>query len=412
MSEQFKKNAQADETPVANGSGNSKARKELFPPELSRWQICGLIIAYFFFVGGLLFFFFAGLLCAVDKFCFENHFMFPSGLNGTYISLGLIPLGIILDRYIRHRILVHKARREDPSSVYATMVEADTVEPRLTNPERPDDYRKNKDDLKNEVERLKKLGQDGWTEYQVLPLNQMLVAFLKLDDLKSRTEMNLDILKEWSEETGHPLDKESYRTWEDRIEVAKEQIDKNKDISPQDDDAKLDDNAKSLRAELKTLLEQVAEYQANWKEGSTVRNSLMICGAASIPILLVMGLLPVFHPMGDKILSFFNWGLLGVSGSLTAVLLGIRKSDLVEVGNTEGKKELWRALLGAILGFVAGFIVYATIVGGLLASGAAVPEIAEPGLKNVFLSFLWAFGAGFSFERVFDKMRTSFDEKV
>ena len=209
MNEQFKKNAQPNETPVANGSVNSKARKELFPPKLSIKQNWGRFIAYFSILsGGLLFFLPGGLLCAVDQFCFEKHFMFQSDLFVGYISLGLIPFGIILDRYIRHRILVHKARLEDPSSVYAAMVEADTVEPRLTNPEKPDNYKKNKEDLENEVERLRKLGQDGWTEYQVLSLNQMLVDFLKLDDLKSRTQMNLYNLKEYSEDSAYLLDKE------------------------------------------------------------------------------------------------------------------------------------------------------------------------------------------------------------
>ena len=83
MSEQFKKNAQPDETPVANGSGNSKARKEFFPPKLSIRQKWGLFIAYFFFSGGLLFFFFGGLLCAVNQFVLKNTLCFNLTYSGA-----------------------------------------------------------------------------------------------------------------------------------------------------------------------------------------------------------------------------------------------------------------------------------------------------------------------------------------
>ena len=71
-----------------------------------------------------------------------------------------------------------------------------------------------------------------------------------------------------------------------------------------------------------------------------------------------MGLLPLIHPAGNGVLTVLNWGLLGISGANTAVLLSLRKSNVMEVGNTEGKKELRHSMLGAGLGLVAGVILY------------------------------------------------------
>ena len=122
-----------------------------------------------------------------------------------------------------------------------------------------------------------------------------------------------------------------------------------------------------------------------------------------------MGILPFFLFPQDKIfLNLLNWGFLGSAGSLTAVLLGLWKSNFVEVGNTEGKGELWRAIIGAVLGFVAGIIILSFIKGELLTGGGAVPVLKEPiemGSKDFYLSILWAMAAGMGFEKIFNRMR-------
>ena len=136
---------------------------------------------------------------------------------------------------------------------------------------------------------------------------------------------------------------------------------------------------------------------------------MMICGAAAVPILLVMGLLPILHPGGDGIFGVLNWGLLGISGSLTAVLLYLYKSDRVEVGHTEGKSELWRTVLGATLGFVAGVLIYAIFRAELL-SGAAVPDLTYQDRSDLGLTIVWAIGAGMYFEGVFERVRSSMEK--
>ena len=121
-------------------------------------------------------------------------------------------------------------------------------------------------------------------------------------------------------------------------------------------------------------------------------------------------LLPILHPWDDdQPLIVLNWGLLGISGSLTAVLLDLRQSDLVEVGNTEGKKEVRRAILGATLGFVAAVLAYSMIRGGLL-TGTIVPDLKSGDGRSwevIGLSVVWAIASGFSFERIFDRVRSA-----
>jgi len=126
-----------------------------------------------------------------------------------------------------------------------------------------------------------------------------------------------------------------------------------------------------------------------------------------------MGLLPVLHSAGDGFLRIHNWGLLGITGAITAMLLSLRKSDFVEVGSTEGKKELWRAVIGVALGLVAGILVYSMIGGGLL-SGAFFPTISSfegKESKELGLSIFWAIAAGYSFEWVFDHLRSATERR-
>ena len=118
-----------------------------------------------------------------------------------------------------------------------------------------------------------------------------------------------------------------------------------------------------------------------------------------------MGLLPVYHANNSSnYLTFFNWGILGVIGSVAGILLAIRKSDYVEVGNTAGKKELWRAIHGLGLGLMAGILSYWMIAGGLFETGSIVPTLNSGSPKDAGLSILWAVASGFSFEKIFDRM--------
>ena len=121
-----------------------------------------------------------------------------------------------------------------------------------------------------------------------------------------------------------------------------------------------------------------------------------------------MGLVPVIHPSDTGPLGVINWAMLGVTGALAGWLRSLHQSDEVEVGNTEGKREIWRAVSGTALGFVAGALTYGIIAGDLI-NGVAVPStgVTQLALKDVGLTIVWGVAAGFSFERVFDRVGTA-----
>lgn len=380
--------------------GDSRRPQDRLPPELS-WGKKWLVLIPADFVSLIALVFVASMFVAI----FLAPEVLPSCACWAYIGLGLGLVGLFVDRILRHKALVHEARLEDRSEVEASIVEARSVEPRITNPEKPDDFAKKKHRLNIEVRRLCKLGPKGWTEYQVLPLNRMLVDFMKVDDLKAQARSRLAELEDYSEDSAFSYDTRHYTRLEGSINFAIESIDK-KDGDPIEEDRA----SEELRAEIRTLIEHVADHHSKWAEGSVVIRGLITYCAFAIPIILIMGLLPILYPSGDKSLDILNWALLGISGSLAAVLRGLHKSDLVEVGNTEGKKELWRAVRGAAMGLFAGTVIYFIIRGGILPDGGVVPNLDYPNdeiQKHIALSVIWALGAGFSFERVFERLRST-----
>lgn len=403
-----------------DNTGNSKSniKSENFPPQLG-WK------KYVLFIIDPLAILLLGF--ALLDICFNNdtsdYFFTINCITCiSYIGLAIFLILLIWDRVLRNDTNTHQIRLEDESIVRNLFVDAETVEPRLNSPKKPENYDDKIKNLSAEKERLISLGDKGWTEYQILPIQKMLVEFLKIDDLKTSAHSKLNELEDYSEDSSYRYDKENFGKWQNRIDEAEKAIDEYvKDKADERGEAynlKTDNAAERLRAEYKTLIEHVVDYQYSWYVGSEIIRALMICASVSIPILILAGLIPVIHPAGNDNLGILSWGLLGVSGSLTAVLLGLRKSDLVEVGNTEGKKELWRAVIGAALGFVSGVLIFSIIAGGLITSGAIVPNLVDPIMdksdivKNTGLMVLWAIGAGFSFDVVFDRMRSSFQSSL
>lgn len=330
---------------------------------------------------------------------FQNPQRLPSCICWPYIGFGAVLAGLFVDRFLRNERSLHEARLEDRSVVEALIVQARNVTPRLPDSEKPDNYEQKMLQLSKEVDNLEALGPEGWTEFQILSLDQMLVEFLKLDDLKAISDSSLGDLEDYAGDSTHPYDIKLFSRWEGRINTARDKIDKASDI------LKKDAAAESLRAELRSLLEHVAYYEKSWAHGSTVVRNLMICGIIAVPIVLLMGILPAFYPVGNKALNIFNWGFLGISGSITSVLLYLYRTNRVEVGNTEGMSALRRAVLGATLGLVAGVLIYSLIVGGVVSAGYLIPNPVSSKLADVSLSILVAFASGFSFERLFDRMR-------
>ena len=370
-------------------------RENLFPPELIGWKFLLLLGQRAI---SLLAFFYVIDQAAVDYF--------PKSTHGTYIALILIPLCFLLSRVFQHEIRVHEERLQDPSEVEALIVEARTIEPRMDN--KPENYAEKAKDLQEEADRLEKAGPYYWTEYQILSLNQMLVDFLKIHDLKERADSSLDDLEEYATDSAYSYDLRKFDRWKERIDKAEEELDKATGDSDEQDKA-----AESLRASLRTLQEHVANYEAFWANGTVVIRSLIISLAISIPVLLIVGILPFWFLEGNKVMTVFNWALLGSAGSLTAVLLALRDTDVVAVGHTEGQKVLWRTVIGGLLGLVAGTLIYSLITGGLLSGSmfpANVDDFARSSLPNKGRTIFWAFAGGFSFERVFEQTRRLFGQ--
>ena len=329
----------------------------------------------------------------------------------TSLALAGFLSGLVGEFFIRHRKRVHKARKEDRSSIEALIQEAKNIQPRLIDPERPRNLADKRKQIENEVRRLtEKLGPEGWTEFQVLTLNQLLIDFLPLEDLKARARTSLDELKEYAEGDAFSYDVRLYYDWEEKIKSDIEgldRLDENGKISK----GEKDDRAEALRANLRSLREHVADYQVNWAEGSTIVSAIRICGSVAVVFFTLMGVLPILFsvqnsaPTYDLRLSVLNWGVLGVAGAIASALIGLRNAKEVEVGYTSGRQELWRAVLGAPLGLLAGLLVFSAIAGGLIKSGAAVPNLSDPQLRDLYLSIVWAVFAGMGFERVFQRMR-------
>ena len=345
---------------------------------------------------------------ALDQLCSQNPFLWSCRcLAYLGLVLGLASFAYWL--YVRHEDFAHRSRLKDESDVRASIVEAKTVEPRLHEPRRPEEFEEKKKELDEEIDRLEMIGKEKWTEYQVLSLYQMLVDFLKPPDLVSTTDSVMDDLEDYAADSKYRYDREYYAKWQQRVDAAKKEIDEAKDAGTDDaKDIERDDRCEELRAVLKTLHEHVANFHYNWAKGSALIRDLLIANAIAIPVFLTLGLVPVIHPSDRDTLGVINWAMLGVTGALAGALLGLHRSDEVEVGHTEGKREIWRTLSGAALGFVAGALTYGVIAGGLI-KGIAVPVVGAIPLtvKDVGLSVIWGVAAGFSFERVFERVRTA-----
>lgn len=334
-----------------------------------------------------------------------------------YIALILAPLAWLVHFKIWQKQKVNKLRLEDPSEVRALIVEAETAEPRLAGKDdKPDNSGRKLEKLKKEANRLGKLGDKNWTDYQILPLKVMLVDFLKPDDLKARARSSLEKLREYRESMADQFGADHFKEWSNNIKEACKKIDDIKIDKCNNDKEKLlrckDDAAEPLRGKLRMLLRHVTDFDKNWAEGTAIINSLMVFVVIALPHLFGLGILPFFYMcpyLLDGNLPILNMAVLGVCGSLAAVLLRfyrMYKSDviLVEIGDTKGRIQLTLAILGTALGLVAGILIYAMVAGKLL-DGNLFPNFPpENHFEDVARAIFWGIASGFSFELIFNRM--------
>lgn len=418
---------------IGMGKLDNQKQDKQFPPKWKWWEwtLYFIIPGIFGLISGSYL-----ILIIIDPlegvFCSDEIMRFTKaeGHGIIYVAFGFVLGGLILFRYGRHKLVEHKARLVDYSDVKALFVEARTIEERLKLLDengkeeiRPIDFVRKKNELDDEVKRLtEEVGPKGWTEYQIISLRQMLIDFNKIDDLIASSRSTLADLEEYAEDSAFYLDRSQYDRWEKRIEDAISEIEhkkkecEDKQCNNDTEESKrknllqIDDCAEKLRAELRALLEYVAFYERSWSEGSALIRALTTIGVLSLPILLAMSLFQFFCPFMNDTLCVYHWAMLGIVGSLSAVLLSFRKSNLVEVGNTEGRRELWRTILGAGLGLTAGVIMYSMIVGELLDGNLFPENMTDMKPSDIYRSVFWAIASGFAFERIFEQLRGAINQ--
>ena len=224
----------------------------------------------------------------------------------VYTALFLVLVAALLHRLLRHTTLVHLARLSDASVVEAWFVEATNVESRFDAPdERPTKYAEKKRHLEEEVERLTRIGKASWTEYEVLPLTQLLVDFLGTDDLIVQARSALLDLEEYATDSAYHYERAQYERRRKEIDLAIEIIDNQPSGEASSEKPLLarDTRTERLRAELRTILDHVASYEQNWAMGSVLLGGLKYSAALTIPILLIAGLLPLRDLLTDRLLQ-------------------------------------------------------------------------------------------------------------
>ena len=208
-----------EQTPDSNNEGGSHSRhrkilpENRLPPELSVPEHIVLWTARIFMLLAL---------CYLGYFCLKlllDTSVPQNCIFCTYIALSVILIGLVTDRLLLHKKLVHKARTEDRSEIEALIQEANNVQQNENNNQNvtPNDY----DILQHEIRRLTEiLGPEAWTDYQTLTINQLLVKFLSIEDLKARALSNLVELEEYAEGDTFSYNARLYQKWEERIHKA------------------------------------------------------------------------------------------------------------------------------------------------------------------------------------------------
>ena len=393
------------EDPIESEAPNEGRQRNVLPesklpPELSFWHRLILMFARLLMIVAL------GWLIYFSYCILWSSNVAWRGIISVYLALAGFLSGLVTDFLVRHRMRVHESRKADPSEVETLIQEANNVRPRLTRPRRPVDYEEKRQEVVKEVRRLNEVGPQGWTEFQILTLDRLRIDFLGIEDLKALALSSLADLKEYAEGDAFSYDVSLYYDWEEKINSAISTIDE-----VYNTETMKDQKAEVLRANLRSLLYHVADYEYNWARGTTIVSGIRICGATTVVVFILVGILPLLCSISPAALScafrmgILNWGFLGVGGAIASALIGLRNAQEVEVGYTAGRQELWRAVLGAPLGFLAGILVFSALAGGIIESGAAVPNLRQPSFSDAYLSIVWAVFAGMGFESVFQRLR-------
>lgn len=274
--------------------------------------------------------------------------------------------------------------------------------------------------IKEEINRLRKeVGLEKCTYYQTLHLEQLLVDEFDHEQAQADAERTLTELGDYVADSSHPFDREQFEKWSKRLGIITNPKNSIEYWQLQQCPGSSDDTISSLqlgKERLKALMDYIAGIETDWATGSIILRNFKLGSIAAIIAFTLIALLPVICHWGSVCgrpeFGWVEWGLLGIVGALVSVLYEQQKSNVVDVGNTEGQREVWRVLAGGCLGLVAGLMAYALFKSGLIDSnitpyGNNVSSQSSSGLENdsLYLSFLWAISAGFGFEKIFERTK-------
>lgn len=228
-------------------------------------------------------------------------------------------------------------------------------------------------------------------ELDALPLRIALVDIYPDIELVSKARYDLKLLEEYT------VVVDDEELFEERSDIIEELI---RDINEEVNAKNKNETYEKLRAELKTLKEQIAQYEKAWAEGEMIFKRVMYWAASTAIIFTLVGILPILHPLGNNLISIGHWGALGIAGALLSVLVAIRDPDIPELGETHGKLVLQQTILGIVIGCLASVLLYSALSGGILA-GNIFPNIPiQPSSVNFWSntgnSIFWGLAAGFS----------------
>ncbi len=403
---------------------NAEKKQSWNPPELECWQKAIFWFSVFAVIGIPVALAIAAFFCPewLQGVCIETGRSLGTFILVSGVTLAF-PMGIIAILWVRYRIVIHVEQVQDRSTVESLLEQACTAACLLESTESEKDQgiekAKYADAIRTEVQRLRQVGPDGWTYNQTLHLGLLLVDALDSEEeARAEAELALTQLADYVEDSSAPFDMRQYNKWDERLKIItnpKSSVEywrlKHCSESTEDHKSRLLELGKYR---LKALKDYITDIESDWATGSVILRNLKYSSIATILAFLLVAFFPVIATWctssGNPEFGWFEWGLLGSVGALLSVLHKQQKYDIVELGNTEGQIEFWRAFAGGCLGLVAGLIAYALIRAGVV-SGRLFPSFCEGVVQecgedsSLYLSLIWAIGAGFGFEKIFDRVK-------
>ena len=222
-------------------------------------------------------------------------------------------------------------------------------------------------------------------------------------------ELTLTSLEDYVKGSSWDFDRDKFEEWEARLKVVTDPVNTNEywfhRVQTEDWDSSLKARLRLGKETLKTLMDYVADIESDWSYGSVILRNLKFCSNSTIVALLPIAFLPVICPWGEcSPIGWFEWGVFGIIGALLSVLRQLQRSDVIELGNTEGRREFMRAFVGGGLGLIAGLVAFA-IVNAELVSSPLLPYQGDNKAATLYLPVIWAIASGFMFEKVFERVK-------